>query len=75
MAETKPMNKILLAIILCVVLGFAPLGSTPHLFGKVEWIMGGAVGMQLIDWFDFFLHLSPFIFLLVLIFGRLKHKA
>lgn len=75
MAETKAMNKILLAIILCVVLGFAPLGSTPHLFGKVEWIMGGAVGMQLIDWFDFLMHLSPFVFLLVVIIRRLKHKV
>ncbi len=36
-------------------LGLAPIGE-PHLFGKIKWIAGGAVGMKPLDWFDFVMH-------------------
>lgn len=49
--------------LLCIGLGLAPFSPEPHLFGKIRWLMGGAVGMQPMDWFDFFQHASPFLLL------------
>ena len=57
-------NSFFLAIILCLSLGLAPFNPEPHLWGKIKWISGGANGMTIIDWFDFFFHLSPWIFLI-----------
>ena len=42
-------------IVLLAFLGLSPLGD-PHLVGKVNWILGGAVGMNPMDWFDFVMH-------------------
>ena len=39
-----------------VYLTFAPFVPEPHLFGKVRWVMGGAVGMEPLDWFDLAMH-------------------
>ncbi|RDB02530.1 hypothetical protein [Runella aurantiaca] len=47
-----------------LTLGLAPFLPEPHLFGKIRWILGGAVGMKPMDWFDFFLHLTPWLLLL-----------
>ena len=57
-----------LLILLCLTLGFAPFFPEPHLFGKIKWILGGAEGMKLMDWFDTFLHGFPFILLIRLIY-------
>lgn len=57
-------NSFFLAIILCLSLGLAPFTPEPHLWGKIKWIIGGANGMTLIDWFDFFFHLAPWLFLI-----------
>ena len=65
---------LLLAIVLCLTLGLAPFRPEPHLFGKIKWILGGAAGMQAVDWLDFFLHLSPFILLLFIILKKKKAK-
>jgi len=61
------MNKqrLRLIIILVLTLGLAPYSPEPHLFGKIRWIKGGAVGMQPMDWFDLVLHGFPFVLLLV----------
>ncbi|EOZ95483.1 hypothetical protein A33Q_2845 [Indibacter alkaliphilus LW1] len=42
-----------------MLLALAPFFPEPHLFGKVRWILGGAKGMQAMDWFDFFFHGIP----------------
>jgi rhodanese-related sulfurtransferase len=49
----------------CIFLGLAPFFPEPHLLGKIKWVMGGAVGMQPLDWFDLIYHGSPWILLLL----------
>lgn len=61
-------------ILLSLTLGLAPFVPEPHIFGKVKWILGGANGMQMMDWFDFFFHGIPFFLLLRLIFLKLRGK-
>lgn len=51
------------AIISSLTLGLAPF-NPPHLVGKVKWVVGGATGMQPIDWFDLFLHGVPWLVLI-----------
>jgi hypothetical protein len=51
-------------ILLSLTLGLAPFVPEPHLFGKIRWIAGGAVGMGTLDWFDFFYHALPWILLI-----------
>lgn len=50
-------------LLLCLTLGLAPYYPEPHIWGKIKWIRGGAVGMGLIDWFDFVLHGIPWVLL------------
>ncbi len=70
------MNKqrLRLIIILVLTLGFAPYSPEPHLFGKIRWLKGGAVGMQPMDWFDLVLHGFPFVLLLVYIVLNVRKK-
>jgi len=59
--------------ILSIFLAFAPFYPEPHLIGKLNWIMGGGVGMNQEDYFDLFLHGGPVVVFLVLIgmsFGK-----
>lgn len=50
-------------LIISLTLGLAPFTPEPHIVGKIRWIIGGAVGMKPIDWFDFMQHGFPFILL------------
>jgi len=58
----------------CLTLGLAPFFPEPHLWGKLKWIAGGAVGMQPMDWADALMHGAPWIMLLVAIGFTLKDK-
>ena len=49
-------NRIRLALILSLTLGLAPFMPEPHLVGKVRWVLGGASGMEPMDYFDLVLH-------------------
>jgi hypothetical protein len=49
----------------CLTLGLAPFFPEPHILGKLQWIAGGAVGMQPLDWFDTLFHGFPWLLLLV----------
>jgi hypothetical protein len=51
-------------IVACLTLGLAPFFPEPHIWGKIKWIMGGAVGMQPMDWFDVVLHGFPWVLLI-----------
>lgn len=53
-----------LILLLCLTLGLAPYFPEPHVLGKIRWVLGGAKGMQLMDWFDLALHGFPFILLI-----------
>ena len=60
-------NNWKIILLLCLILGLAPFFPEPHLWGKLKWIAGGAVGMKPLDWFDLLLHGFPFLLLLRLI--------
>lgn len=60
-----------MALAASLTLGLAPFFPEPHIWGKIRWVWGGAVGMQGIDWFDFFLHGTPWLVLI----GLLIFKA
>ncbi|MBK5277964.1 MAG: hypothetical protein JJE09_03770 [Bacteroidia bacterium] len=51
-------------LILCITLGLAPFIPEPHIWGKLKWIEGGAVGMQTIDWLDTIFHGLPWLLLI-----------
>ena len=57
-------NNPRIILILCLTLGLAPYFPEPHIWGKIKWILGGAIGMKPIDYFDFVFHGLPF-FLLI----------
>lgn len=63
-----------MAIVLALTLGLAPFTPEPHIFGKVRWLIGGGNGMQLMDYFDTFLHGAPWIFLFFAVVKRIKSK-
>ncbi|MFI1770871.1 hypothetical protein [Thalassobellus citreus] len=63
-----------LIVLLCISLGLAPFSPEPHIVGKFRWIIGGAKGMQLIDWFDTLFHGFPFILLILIIFQQIFKK-
>lgn len=57
-------NNFFLALIASLTLGLAPFTPEPHLFGKIKWVLGGANGMQPMDWFDLVMHGAPWIWLI-----------
>lgn len=63
----KLLNNWRVVILLCLTLGLAPFFPEPHLWGKVKWIAGGAIGMGPKDWFDLAFHGLPYLLLIRLI--------
>ena len=61
-------------IIACLALGLMPFGE-PHIIGKIKWIMGGAKGMELLDWWDTIMHGVPLIAFVVLLVKKLTAGA
>lgn len=61
-------NNWQLLILLCLTLGLAPFFPEPHIYGKLKWMLGGAEGMTILDWFDVLLHGLPFVLLIRLIY-------
>jgi len=64
-----------LALIASLTLGLAPFLPEPHLFGKIRWVLGGGEGMELMDYWDLFMHGAPFLFMLFFGFQLLFSKA
>lgn len=60
----KPWNDWKFILIMCLFLGLAPFYPEPHLWGKLRWVAGGAIGMQPLDWFDLAWHGMPWVLLL-----------
>ena len=54
-----------------LTLGLAPF-NPPHIWGKIQWIMGGAVGMKAVDWGDFIMHGTPWVLLIIALSLKLK---
>jgi len=65
-------NNWKILILLCLTLGLAPFFPEPHLWGKLRWVIGGGIGMKLMDWFDLFFHGFPFLLLIRLLVLKLK---
>lgn len=60
----NPFNQWKTVILLCLILGLAPFVPEPHIWGKLKWVAGGALGMKLIDWLDLLYHGFPWILLI-----------
>ena len=59
--------------VLTIVLSLAPFYPEPHLWGKIKWVAGGAVGMEMMDWLDLLFHGGPlvvFLFMVGVILGK-----
>lgn len=52
-------------LLLSLTLGLAPFLPEPHIFGKIQWVLGGAVGMQMMDWLDLLMHGAPWLLLII----------
>ena len=74
----NPWNDWKLITIACLTMGLAPFVPEPHVLGKLRWVMGGAIGMQPMDWFDLAMHGLPWLLLLRLgirhLFSYLKQR-
>lgn len=75
MNTIKPiLNNVSLWIMASLTLGLAPFWPEPHVVGKIRWVLGGAVGMTSLDWFDLALHLTPWLLLVRILLLRLVRK-
>ncbi len=62
-------------VMACLTLGLAPFVPQPHVLGKLKWVLGGAVGMRAMDWFDLLMLGMPFLLLIrILLLYVLKIK-
>ncbi len=59
------LDKIPLSILIiaCLTLGLAPF-NPPHIWEKLQMLLQGRL-IRPLDWFDFFLHGTPWVLLLV----------
>lgn len=71
----KSNSRLRMAVILSLTLGLAPFFPEPHLWGKLKWVWGGAVGMQAVDYFDLIMHGVPWVFLLYLVGQRVLDRV
>lgn len=69
-------NKtVFFALLLSLSLGLAPFSPEPHIIGKVRWILGGAHGMQVMDYFDLLLHGFPWVLLFIAVVKKIKSPS
>lgn len=57
-------NDLKMVLVFCLLLGLAPFFPEPHIWGKIRWVAGGAVGMGTMDWLDLLWHGAPWILLI-----------
>ena len=61
-------------LIISLTLGLAPFSPEPHIVEKIRWIMDDISQLALIDWFDFIMHGTPWVMLVISIILSLKSK-
>lgn len=71
---TADSKKLVFAFMFAMTLGLAPFVPEPHIWGKIKWVMGGAVGMQPMDWFDLVLHGTPWVNLIIQLVLYIKRR-
>ena len=69
------LNDWRILILLCLTLGLAPYAPEPHIWGKLKWMAGGAVGMKPMDYFDLLLHATPFLLLIRIVFVEIRKNT
>lgn len=78
-SKLSALNSFRFVGMLCLLLGLAPFFPEPHLWGKIRWVAGGALGMGAMDWLDLLWHGAPWILLIRLgvlsVQKRRKNKA
>lgn len=57
-------KSLLTPLIASMTLGLAPFVPEPHVLGKIRWVLGGAKGMQMMDWGDLLMHGAPWLWLM-----------
>ncbi len=57
-------KSLLTPLMASLTLGLAPFVPEPHVLGKIRWILGGAKGMQMMDWGDLAMHGAPWLWLI-----------
>ena len=68
----NPLAQPIFWLALSLTLGLAPFVPEPHIWEKLKWIFSGAEGMQAIDWFDFVLHGTPWVMLIITVLNKIK---
>ena len=61
-------------LVISLTLGLAPFSPEPHIVEKIRWIMDDISQLALIDWFDFLMHGTPWVMLVISIILSLKSK-
>ncbi len=64
----------IIVVILCLTLGLAPYSPQPHLVEKFILLTDGQLNTP-VDIFDFLMHLTPFILLILKISLRFKNNT
>jgi hypothetical protein len=70
----KDFKKLQFPIITVLTVGLMPY-TPPHIVGKVEWVLGGAKGMQPMDYFDLVLHGAPWVYLIIMLIVVITSKV
>ena len=70
----KVINDWRLVLVACFTLGLAPFTPEPHIIANMRWVLGGAAGMELINWLDLAMHGLPWILLIRLIIVRAGNR-
>ena len=73
-SKPSALNSFRFVGMLCLLLGLAPFFPEPHLWGKIRWVAGGAIGMSTMDWLDLLWHGAPWILLIRLGVLELKKR-
>ncbi len=60
----RSLQVFLFPVLASLTLGLAPLAPEPHIVGKLRWVLGGASGMGMQDWFDLVMHGAPWVWLI-----------
>lgn len=73
-------KSLLTPLMASLTLGLAPFVPEPHVLGKINWVLGGAKGMQMMDWGDLLMHGVPWLWLIftavnVFIIKKKQHKG
>lgn len=67
-------KRYVIVVLACLTIGLAPYVPEPHIVGKIRWIVGGAHGIESVDWWDAIQHGLPWLFLLGFVLVDLAKK-